>query len=212
MNSFYSWVIFHCVYVPQLAYPFICRWTFRLLSYPSSCKTFVTDFLKIYYTCAYLKPKIIRKENRYIFLKLAYIWRPTFCISFQLGNVLCVSAHGFITWGFADGSDGKESACNAGHLGLNIGLGKSPRGRHGDPLQYSCLENSMDGGAWQIIVHGVAWHELDMTRVMSMGFSRQNTGVACYALFQGILWTQDLNWGLLHYIDRFFTIWATMEA
>ena len=38
MCSFYSWVIFHCVYVPQLPYPFICRWTSRLLPCPSYCK------------------------------------------------------------------------------------------------------------------------------------------------------------------------------
>ena len=39
------------------------------------------------------------------------------------------------------GSDGKESACNAGDLGLIPGSGRSPRGGHGSPLQYSCLEN-----------------------------------------------------------------------
>ena len=42
---------------------------------------------------------------------------------------------------FPGGSDGKESACNAGDLGLIPGLGRSPRGGHGNPLQYSCLEN-----------------------------------------------------------------------
>ena len=43
--------------------------------------------------------------------------------------------------GFPGGSDGKESACNAGDLGLIPGLGRSPGGEHGNPLQYSCLEN-----------------------------------------------------------------------
>ena len=46
-----------------------------------------------------------------------------------------------IYMGFPGGSDGKESACNAGNLGLIPGLGRSPRGGHGNPLQYSCLEN-----------------------------------------------------------------------
>ena len=46
------------------------------------------------------------------------------------------------------GSDGKESACNAGDLGLISGSGRCPRERNGYPLQYSCLENSMDRGAW----------------------------------------------------------------
>ena len=43
--------------------------------------------------------------------------------------------------GFPGGSDGKESACNAGDLGLIPGLGRSPGGGHGNPLQHSCLEN-----------------------------------------------------------------------
>ena len=41
-------------------------------------------------------------------------------------------------------------------MGLIPGLGRSPGGRHGNPLQYSCLENSMDRGAWRDTVHGVA--------------------------------------------------------
>ena len=52
------------------------------------------------------------------------------------------------TLGFPGGSDGKESACNAGDLGLIPGLRRSPGGRHGNPLQYSCLENPMDRAAW----------------------------------------------------------------
>ena len=58
--------------------------------------------------------------------------------------------------GFPGGSDGKESACNSGDLGLIPGLGRSPGEGNGYPLQYSCLENSMDRGAWWAIVHGVA--------------------------------------------------------
>ena len=57
---------------------------------------------------------------------------------------------------FPGGSDSKESACNAGDLGSIPGLGRSPGGGHGNPLQYSCLENPMDRGAWQAAVHGVA--------------------------------------------------------
>ena len=53
--------------------------------------------------------------------------------------------------GFRGGSAGKESACNVGDLGLIPGLGRSPGEGKGRPLQYSCLENSMD-----YIVHGVA--------------------------------------------------------
>ena len=49
----------------------------------------------------------------------------------------------------------KESTCKAGDAGLITGLGRSPEGEHGNPLQYSCLENPMDRGAWQATVHGV---------------------------------------------------------
>ena len=50
--------------------------------------------------------------------------------------------------GFPGGSDGKASARNAGDPGSIPGLGRSPGEGNGNPLQYSCLENSMDGGAW----------------------------------------------------------------
>ena len=58
--------------------------------------------------------------------------------------------------GFPGGSDCKESACNAGDLGSIPELGRSPEERNGYPLHYSCLENSIDRGAWQAIVHGFA--------------------------------------------------------
>ena len=51
-------------------------------------------------------------------------------------------------WGFPCGSDGKESACNAGDLGSIPGLERSPGEGKGNPLQYSCLENPMDREAW----------------------------------------------------------------
>ena len=49
---------------------------------------------------------------------------------------------------FLGGSDGKESACNVGDLGLIPESGRSPGEGNGTPLQYSCLENPMDGGVW----------------------------------------------------------------
>ena len=52
------------------------------------------------------------------------------------------------SWTSLGGSDSKEPACNAGDLGLIPGLGRSPGEAHGNPLYYSCLENSMDRGAW----------------------------------------------------------------
>ena len=57
---------------------------------------------------------------------------------------------------FPCGSDGKESACNAGDLGLTPGSGRSPGEGNGYPLQYSFLENSMGRGDWQATVYGAA--------------------------------------------------------
>ena len=50
--------------------------------------------------------------------------------------------------GFPGGSDGKESAYNVGDLGSSPGLGRSPGGGNGNPLQYYCPENPMDTGDW----------------------------------------------------------------
>ena len=63
---------------------------------------------------------------------------------------------------FPDGSEDKVSACNSGDPGLIPGLGRSPREGNGNPLQYSCLDNPMDRGAWQATVHGVtkSWTQL----------------------------------------------------
>ena len=69
------------------------------------------------------------------------------------------------TLGFLHSSVGKESACNAGELGLIPGLGRFPGEGNGNPLQHSCLENPMDRRAWQATVHGVTrvghdWRDL----------------------------------------------------
>ena len=67
--------------------------------------------------------------------------------------------------GICGGSDGKESACNMGDLGprFNPRVGKIPGEGNGNPLQYSCLVNSMDRGAQKVSVHGVAksWAQLN---------------------------------------------------
>ena len=62
----------------------------------------------------------------------------------------------FPVCGFPSGSDGKESVCNAGDPGVIPGLGRSSGEGSGNPLQYSCLGNSVDRGAWWTTVHGVA--------------------------------------------------------
>ena len=70
------------------------------------------------------------------------------------GKIEWISVMFNIKYGFPDGSDGKESACNAGDLGSILGSGRSPGEGNGNPLQYSCLENPMDRGPWQAISIG----------------------------------------------------------
>ena len=60
-------------------------------------------------------------------------------------NVYCVVD---TLWGFPGGSEVKASACNVGDLGSIPGSGRSSGEGNGDPLQYSCVENPMDGGTW----------------------------------------------------------------
>ena len=69
-------------------------------------------------------------------------------LSFLICDPLC-------SWGFPGGSEGKESACSVGDLSLIPGLGRSPGGGHGNPLQHSCLENPIDRGACWAGIHEV---------------------------------------------------------
>ena len=72
--------------------------------------------------------------------------------------------------GFPGCSDGIESACNVGDLGSILGWGRSPGGGNGNPLQYSWLENPMDGRAWKAAVHSVAksWTQLNDFTFLSL--------------------------------------------
>ena len=78
------------------------------------------------------------------------MWLLLFCIPPELVE------------GFPDGSDCKESACKAEDLGSILGYGRSPGEGNGNPLQYSCLENPMDRGAWWATIHGAtnSWTQL----------------------------------------------------
>ena len=85
------------------------------------------------------------------FFKFKFIYFNWRLITLQY----CIGSATHQQQGFPDGSDGKASACNAGDPGGSIpGLGRYPGERNGNPLQYSCLGNPMDGGAWQATVHG----------------------------------------------------------
>ena len=75
--------------------------------------------------------------------------------STSTGKTNCLAVL-FGHWGVPGGSDGKAYARNAGDLSSIPGSGRSPAEGNGYPLQYSCLENPMDGGAWWATVHGIA--------------------------------------------------------
>ena len=68
-----------------------------------------------------------------------------------------------LPWRLRWSTDGKESVCDAGGVSLIPGSGSSPGEGNGNPLQYSCLDNSMDRGAWRDIVHGVAKSQTQLT-------------------------------------------------
>ena len=70
--------------------------------------------------------------------------------------------------GFPDSSEGKYIACNARDLSSIPGWGRSPEGGNGNPLQYSCLENPMDGGAWQATHSPWGCKELDTTEQLTL--------------------------------------------
>ena len=65
--------------------------------------------------------------------------------------------------GFPGDSDSKESPCNVEDPGSIPGLGRSPGGGYGNPLQYSCLDNPMDRGAWQATTHGATKNQMQLS-------------------------------------------------
>ena len=82
----------------------------------------------------------------------------THSLAWNLQNTDSFKCHLHATLGFPGGSLGKESTCNAedaGDLSSFPGLGRTAGGGHGNPLQYSCLENPMNREAWRATVHGV---------------------------------------------------------
>ena len=103
-------------------------------------------------------------------LGFIYIWRLPWT---EKPGYIYIYTYIWCFPGFPGGSDGKASACNVGDPGSISGLGRSPREGNGNPLQYSCLENSMDGGTWKATVHRVteSWIQLSdfiLTMVLSM--------------------------------------------
>ena len=77
--------------------------------------------------------------------------------------------------GFPGSSEVKASACNSGDMGSIPGLGRSPGEGNGNPLQYSCLENPMDRGAWWATVHGVEKSQTRLSNFISLHFTSLQT-------------------------------------
>ena len=88
---------------------------------------------------------------------------------------------------FLGGSDGKASAYNEGDQGSIPGLGRSPGEGTGTPLQYSCLENPMDGGAWWATVHRVTKSQTRLSNFTSLHFLRFSNCVILDVLYIIIL-------------------------
>ena len=94
----------------------------------------------------------------------------------------------FSLWGrIGGGSDGKVSAYNAGDPGSILGSGRSPGEGNGNPLQYSCLEYPMDGGAQQATVHGVAKSQMQLSdftfflhRLRHFSFFHEDPSFGCH--------------------------------
>ena len=82
------------------------------------------------------------------YILLQRIWIPVLQYFLLKYSIYCSGS-------FPDDSESEKSACNAGYPGLIPGLGRSPGEGNGYPFQYSCLENSIDRGAWRATVHGV---------------------------------------------------------
>ena len=95
---------------------------------------------------------------------------------------------------------GKESTCNAGDLALIPGLEWSPGEGNGNPLQYSCLENPMDRGAWQATVHGVS---MSQTQLSDFHFHVQ------FLLSHTVIWESKFykcsQWAPLLFLPCIFT-------
>ena len=113
------------------------------------------------------------------------------------------------------GSDVKESPCNAEDPGSIPGSERNPRGGHGNPLQYSCLENPMDRGAWWGTIHGVpkSWTWLVTNTfifIIDLQYCVNFCSIAklvsyTYVLFHIIFYyglSQDIEYSSLYYTGR----------
>ena len=111
---------------------------------------------KSYGVCTYHKKAPVHTEKHQTFSRTAVEANFLKLIKAIYERPTLIILNGKALVGFPGGSDGKESTCNAGDPGLISRLGRSPGEGNGNPFRHSCLENSMDRGAWQATVLGIA--------------------------------------------------------
>ena len=142
----------------------------------SSRKTDTAPLFTKLVACLSRKPIlcVFREETNFKFLMLNKIFTrliiplPCFFLrqkkksSSSVERSLLLSTSSQYVWGFPGGSDTKASACNAGDPDSIPRSGRSSGEGNANPLQYSCLENTMDGGAWEATVHGVAMSQTQL--------------------------------------------------
>ena len=148
-------VIYHQVYTALFFVALEGTWTF----WGSQVSTFFFHLAHIFIciTCLHLR--------WWLFPEAEQTWFVLFCWNYTHSAA-----------SFPGGSESKESACNAGDWGSIPGLGRSPGEGTVYPLQYSCLENPMDRGAWWAIVHGVAEWDTTEQPTLSLHFLSHSWG------------------------------------
>ena len=118
-------------------------------------------------------------------------WAAIYGVAQSRTRLKRLSSSSSLIWGFPGGSNDKESTCNARGLASIPGWGRSPGEEKGNPLQYSCLENSTDRGARQVTVHGAAknWTGLSNTFTTFTLILMRAAGV------HSLRKAEILNWG-----------------
>ena len=106
-----------------------------------------------------------------LYIDLAYIY---FYHLSTIGYPSFVYPHHILIWDFPGTLHGKQSVCNEGDRGLIPGLGRSPGGGHGSPLQYSCLENPIDRGAWWAL-QSLGWQRSDTVEQLTKAHVHTHT-------------------------------------
>ena len=108
-----------------------------------------------------------------------------------------------VTTGLPGGASGKESACQCRRCGSIPGLGRSPGGGNGNPLQYSCLENPTDRGACRATVHRIEKSWTWLKWLLSLSYTHTHTNIFNWFYFFGEPWGGVRN---LHF-DQQVIIW-----